>query len=28
LENNQTEDGVVLPEVLHHYLGMSKLVRK
>lgn len=28
LENNQTEDGVTLPEVLHHYLGMSKLVRK
>jgi seryl-tRNA synthetase len=28
LENNQTEDGVILPEVLHHYLGMSMLVRK
>lgn len=25
LENNQTEDGVVLPEVLHGYLGMTKL---
>lgn len=27
LENNQTEDGITLPEVLHGYLGMSKLVR-
>jgi seryl-tRNA synthetase len=25
LENNQTEDGVTLPEVLHGYLGMTKL---
>jgi seryl-tRNA synthetase len=25
LENNQTEDGVILPEVLHKYLGMTKL---
>lgn len=28
LENNQTTDGVILPEVLHSYLGMTKLVRK
>lgn len=28
LENNQTEDGVILPEVLHSYLGMTKLVHK
>ncbi|MEM6772819.1 MAG: serine--tRNA ligase, partial [Bacteroidota bacterium] len=27
LENNQTEDGITLPEVLHGYLGMEKLVR-
>lgn len=27
LENNQTEDGVILPEVLHNYLGRKKLVR-
>ena len=27
LENNQTEDGVILPEVLHSYLGVSKLSR-
>ena len=27
LENNQTEDGITLPEVLHGYLGMSALVR-
>lgn len=25
LENNQTEEGVILPEVLHGYLGMTKL---
>ncbi|TXF88735.1 serine--tRNA ligase [Neolewinella aurantiaca] len=25
LENNQTEEGVTLPEVLHGYLGMTKL---
>jgi len=27
LENNQTEDGVTLPEALHHYLGRTKLER-
>ena len=27
LENNQTQDGITLPEVLHGYLGMSVLVR-
>lgn len=25
LENNQTPEGVILPEVLHRYLGMTKL---
>lgn len=25
LENNQTEDGIILPEVLHPYLGMTRL---
>lgn len=27
LENNQTADGITLPEVLHSYLGMEKLER-
>ncbi|MEM8585093.1 MAG: serine--tRNA ligase [Bacteroidota bacterium] len=26
LENNQTPDGIVLPEVLHPYVGMEKLI--
>jgi seryl-tRNA synthetase len=28
LENNQTPEGVTLPEVLHKYLGMTKLQKK
>jgi len=26
LENNQTEDGILLPEVLHKYFGNERLV--
>jgi seryl-tRNA synthetase len=26
LENNQTEEGIILPEVLHHYFGESVIV--
>jgi seryl-tRNA synthetase len=25
LENNQTEDGIMLPKVLHHYFGSVKI---
>ena len=28
LENNQTDEGITLPEVLHGYLGMTKLEKK
>lgn len=28
LENNQTDEGIALPEVLHPYLGMTKLEKK
>ncbi|MEL6393933.1 MAG: serine--tRNA ligase, partial [Bacteroidota bacterium] len=28
MENNQTPDGILLPEVLHPYVGMDKLVKQ